>query len=261
MYAEDDPVNYYDPPGLFLAQAGSGGGGGGGDDDDDDDDDDGGGYGSGGMVFSGGFMGGSGGGPVPGAGNQPPYGPSNPGAVTLSPLQQKLLGNVSFSSLTPAQQLVFLTITGDAAQLGVNLTGYQLSSSSAIWIAGAGENQTELNLTDVGEPGTFTDLRNSLNANFSGAGWDPFHHGGYGRGGNWRQNVPNWSMQITAQPGGDIQLDIDPNNPSLLGGDILSLIGYIRNVIRNQITGNDTNYTQVAAALMSRGIKVFNCPQ
>ena len=92
------------------------------------------------------------------------------------------------------------------------------------------------------------------------AGWDPFHKNGFGTGGNWRQSVPNWSMQITAQRGGNIQIDIDPNNPNLLGGgDLLSSVGHLFNVLHNSTSGTDTNYSQVAGALMSRGINVFNC--
>ncbi len=84
------------------------------------------------------------------------------------------------------------------------------------------------------------------------------HLDGFGLGGNWRQNVPNNSMQITAQKlTQNIQIDIDPNNPNLLGGgDVMSFFGHMGNVLHNTATGTDTNYANVASAL---SLNLYNC--
>jgi len=180
------------------------------------------------------------------------------GSVTnpLTSAQTGLLGGTSFSSLSAAQQLVFYTITADAAKIGIDLSGYTLGSIS---IAGSGSSQTELYLTANNATSLF-DLTtsNSFKGSFAGAGWDPFHRGGYGPGGNWRQTTPTNSMQIVATASGDISIDIDPNNPNLFGGGNLgSVFGHAGNVFRNTLTGTDTNYSNVAAAL---NIGISRCP-
>ena len=174
---------------------------------------------------------------------------------TLTSAQSALLGGTSFSSLSAAQQLVFYTVTTDAASLGVNLSMYTLGSIS---IAGqSGSSQTELYLTAIPGSTASFDLKGSLGSNFASAGWDPFH-GGYGAGGNWRQTKPTNSMQIVAQANGNISIDIDPNNPNLLGGgNLASMFGHLGNVIHNRVTGTDTNYNSVAAGL---GIGISLCP-
>jgi len=242
-YANADPVNFVDPHGLFAqnpcaddytqigcdptAYLPTNGG------------------------DSGIDLGGGGGG---GGTAQIPCGPDNP---NLTQVQQNLLGSLSFGSLNTVQQLVFLTVTADAAQLGVNLSGYELSSASDIWIAGDGHTQTELNLTSTSAE-AFGSLQTSLTGDFSGAGWDPFHTGGFGKGGNWRQSVPTNSMQITPTPGGGgVQIDIDPHNPNIFGGsDLLGVIGHGIDVLRNTLSGKDTNYSNVAAAL---NLNLYNC--
>ena len=66
-------------------------------------------------------------------------------------------------------------------------------------------------------------------------------------------------MQITAAANGNIQIDIDPNNPS---GGFLSWIGHAGNVVANTLLGTDTNYINAASALQNRypGLQVYNCP-
>jgi hypothetical protein len=188
--------------------------------------------------------------PLPGLGGGDPGPSCTSGSVTntLSSNQEALLGNTSWDSLSGDQQLVFYTITTRAEQLGLSLSGYTLGSIS---IAGSGSSQTELYLTANG-PDSLTNLKgsDSFNANFEGAGWDLFHRGGYGAGGNWRQTGPTNSMQIVATANGNISIDIDPNNPNLLGGgNLRSGAGHFWNVIHNTLTGTDTNYNNVATAL------------
>jgi len=64
-------------------------------------------------------------------------GPTNPGNVTLTAAQKTLLGNTSFSSLTTAQQIVFLVDTADASQLGLNLSDYQYAGITIAGVNGA----------------------------------------------------------------------------------------------------------------------------
>jgi len=254
-YAHGDPINRYDPSGLDPVSpvcppddpcpVDDGG-------NPCDDDPT--------MMGCPGYGGGGGGGYQPGGGNDPGGGgspiPCGQGNPNLTSAQQNL-GNVTFGSLDSAQQLVFLAITADAAQAGVSLTGYLLSSASSVWIAGSGQPITELNLTLAAAAG-FNNLTTSIAGNFSNAGWDPFHPGGFGTGGNWRQDVPVNSMQITALPqGSQIQIDIDPHNPNIFGGsDLVGMFGHIGDVIHNTLTRKDTNYSKVANALK---LNLYNC--
>jgi RHS repeat-associated protein len=250
-YVLGDPINFYDPQGLFALQSGNG----------TDDCPP-------GMVFynngcvvavndgAGKGMPNGGGGGGGGAAAAPPCGPSNPSGVTLTAAQQSLLGGTSFTALSTPQELVFLVITADASQLGLNLSGYTLGS---VQIAGQGASQTELNLTAANGLSSL----NALTGSFGGAGIvtappDPMH--GIYNSGNWRQAVPQWSMQVTSAASGNIQVDIDPYNPNF--GGFGSWLGHAGNVIGNTLTGGDTNYLNVASALQARypGLKIFNCP-
>lgn len=100
-------------------------------------------------------------------------------------------------------------------------------------------------------------LTGSFGTNFAPSGSDPLH--GIYNAGNWRQTVPLWSMQIVSSAAGNIQMDVDPNNPdSGVGG----WLGHLGNVIANFFTRGDTNYNAVATALQFRNpnLKIFNCP-
>jgi RHS repeat-associated protein len=189
----------------------------------------------------------------PGLAGKPPCGPNNPGGVTLTSAQTALLGGMSFSSLTPQQQIVFLTITADAAFLGVTFTGLTVSS---ITVAGAGAINTELNLTGTGASVSalnnlagFTCLPNILVGR-------P-HDGGDQ---NCRANGLSNSLQISGNTNtGEVQLDIDPFNPA--SSFPVGVFGhFFGQVLPNGIRGTDTNYTNVANALQGKRIQVFNCP-
>lgn len=163
----------------------------------------------------------------------------------------------SFKDLTTPQQLVFLVVTADAQQLGLNLSDYQFAG---ITIAGVDNaTQTELNLNvapGVSESTAIQDLTSSFGANLSAAGRDTMH--GVYNVGNYRQNVPQWSMQITSSASGNIQIDIDPFNPKYLR----AFLGHLYDVVTNTLSGSDTNYNNVANAISKRypKISIFNCP-
>jgi len=186
----------------------------------------------------------------------PPCGADNPGGVQLTAMQNSLLGGASFQSLSTAQQQVFLTITADAAQLGLNLSGYTFGSISIAGVSGA--TQTEFNLTAANGNSSLNSLTSSFGESFSPAGSDPMH--GVYNVGNWRQNVAQWSTQITSAANGNIQIDIDPFNPNK--GGIGAWFGHASDVVWNTLTRSDTSYTRAAAALQARspGLKVFKCP-
>jgi RHS repeat-associated protein len=191
-------------------------------------------------------------------------GPGNTANVRLTPMQQALLHGMAWSSYTQAQQLVFLTITADAWSLGVNLSGFKVSNIT-IASPGSGVTQTELNLTAINPSNptaAVTNLQGSLQG-FSSWASNPFvgsPHPGFT--GNFRQNKFFDSMQInTNLNNGTAQIDIDPFNPAGLFG-IGAIPHYVGQVLPNQISGGDTDYSKVANWLqVHRGIFVFNCPQ
>jgi RHS repeat-associated protein len=209
-YSHGDPVNRYDPSGLeavdpdcppddpcpvddgspcdddptMIGCPGGGGGGGGG--------------------YSPVQSGGSGGG---GSSSSNPCSFGN-----LSAAAQAMLGNVSWGSESAAAQQMFVTISADAAALGLNLAadGFIVSS---IQVAGqGGQSETELNLSG----GNVADLVGQMGSNFTSQAQDPLvgsPHSGYT--GNYRQNSLTWSMQINTNiVAGTVQIDIDPYNPS-----------------------------------------------
>jgi hypothetical protein len=57
---------------------------------------------------------------------------------------------------------------------------------------------------------------------------------------------------------GNLQIDIDPNNPNLFGGsDVASALGHTGNGLSNRLTGRDSNYNNIASQL---GINISKCP-
>lgn len=162
--------------------------------------------------------------------------------------------------MAPSQQLVFYVITTEAANLGLDLSEFYVTS---ITVANGFGTQTELTLSPYAGSNAYNDLTMSaaFTANFANGGLDFFHGGILA---NWRQTTPTNSMQIVEQPSGNIQIDIDPNNPSFLSfspGGVLSGLNHIGrhlgNVLGNTFTGRDTNYANVANGL---GIGVSTCP-
>ena len=198
-----------------------------------------------------------------GPGQQPGSGCGASGSVgnPLTQAQTALIGGQStWSSLAPSQQLVFYVITTEAANLGLDLSEFYVTS---ITVANGFGTQTELTLSPYAGSNAYNDLTMSaaFTANFANGGLDFFHGGILA---NWRQTTPTNSMQIVEQPSGNIQIDIDPNNPSFLSfspGGVLSGLNHIGrhlgNVLGNTFTGRDTNYANVANGL---GIGVSTCP-
>jgi hypothetical protein len=72
-------------------------------------------------------------------------------------------------------------------------------------------------------------------------------HGVYSAG-NWRQHVAQWSMQITSSAAGNIQMDIDPNNPDM---GFWAGLRHGGNVIANTLTNGDTPNSQYFQLPMS----------
>jgi hypothetical protein len=84
---------------------------------------------------------------------------------------------------------------------------------------------------------------------FSQSAFDPLHPGASSNQFNDRQNSTTNSMQITGTWNfqtnqWQIQIDIDPHNP-----DNGSFFGHGIDVIGHFLSGRDTNYQNVAAAL------------
>jgi hypothetical protein len=167
---------------------------------------------------------------------------------------------------TPCEQSVVQnTILTDATDLGLNLSGYDLSGAVASiagqtsGVLGSGtDSMTELviNPSDPSNPSaaeaSFNALVASLGSSFTYAGYDPLHPG-YQY--SYRQNVGQYSMQISYNPTTySLSIDIDPWNPQY--GDLASLLGHVGSVIANTLTGGDTNYHTVANAL---GISATDC--
>ncbi len=164
------------------------------------------------------------------------------------------------------QRLVYSTIVGDLAHLGIQVSGFsfdvQMAGGHNPGRPGRPADITELVLTttNVNVFNEFVSTICDTAGNpycFTAAGWDPFHSGM-----NYRQNVADNSMQITG--GWDarsnsyvINIDIDPHNPSF--GSLGGRAAHVGNVFLNGFTGGDTNYNKVAAALSANGI-VGECP-
>lgn len=174
--------------------------------------------------------------------------------MSTSMWQQYGQQTASYSTNGPApgspqceQSLVQSTITTDASNLGINFAALGFSSPTAQIAGYGGVSQTELNFS--GSPQALQNLLSNpaFQANFVNAGADPLH-GNYNAG-NWRQNVGQWSIQITADAAGNIQVDIDPNNP------MFNPMGHAMDVLWNFLTGGDTNYNSVANALGINGIR------
>jgi hypothetical protein len=165
---------------------------------------------------------------------------------------------MSPDSVACQQNLVQTVITADAQNIGGNGIGFDFTdlgfTVGSVTIAGSGNaTQTEFNLIGSGstQPGSaYDNLINNpaFQANFVAAGFDPTHPG-YTFA-NWRQNVGNYSMQITVSSTGDIQVDIDPNNP------MINPIAHAWDVFFDTMTGRDTNYNSVATNL---GISATPC--
>jgi hypothetical protein len=164
---------------------------------------------------------------------------------------------------TPCEQSVVTnTILTDATNLGLNLSGYNLSGAVASiagqtsGVLGSGtDGMTEL-IVNPNDPSTaqasFNALVASLGSSFTYAGYDPLHPG-YQY--SYRQNVGQYSMQISYNPTTySLSIDIDQWNPQY--GDLVSLLGHLGSVIANTLTGGDTNYQTVANAL---GISATPC--
>jgi RHS repeat-associated protein len=164
---------------------------------------------------------------------------------------------------TPCEQSVVTnTILTDAKNVGLNLSGYDLSGAVASiagqtsGVLGSGtDSMTEL-IVNPSDPSTaqasFDALVASLGSSFTYAGYDPLHPG-YQY--SYRQNVGQYSMQISYNPTTySLSIDIDPWNPQY--GDLMSFLGHVDSVISNTLTGGDTNYQSVANAL---GIPVTPC--
>lgn len=66
-------------------------------------------------------------------------------------------------------------------------------------------------------------------------------------------------MQVNTNLLGQVQIDIDPIN-SAWGFGLGAVGHFFGQVAPNALRGSDTNYANVASALMMRGISVFNCP-
>jgi hypothetical protein len=184
---------------------------------------------------------------------------SNPCSFgNLSPAAQAMLGTLSWGSESAAAQQMFVTISADAAALGLNLAADGFTVSSIQVVGQGGQTETELNLSGgsiadlVGQMGTnFTCQSAQVCPNYDALVGAP--HPGYT--GNFRQNTLTWSMQINTNiVSGTVQIDIDPYNPS---GGLAGLIGHgLFQVLPNHINGTDTNYVKAANALQKRGINV-----
>ena len=162
---------------------------------------------------------------------------------------------------TDAQSFDFLTITQDAARVGLNISGFTVTGPSGMQIAGGQgptpgipADQTELVLT--GTQAALTTLLNGMcitprydtsNPNcFAAAGFDLLHPGSPGNQINFRQDSAANSMQITGSFKNGLwtlNIDIDPNNPMSVPPGFLRHAG---DVIRNSFTGRDTDYHKVA---------------
>jgi RHS repeat-associated protein len=164
---------------------------------------------------------------------------------------------------TPCEQSVVTnTVLTDATNLGLNLSGYNLSGAVASiagqtsGVLGSGtDSMTEL-VVNPSDPSTaeasFNALVASLGSSFTYAGYDPLHPG-YQY--SYRQNVGQYSMQISFNPNTySLSVDIDPWNPQY--GDLMSFLGHVGSVIANTLSGGDTNYQTVANAL---GISATPC--
>jgi hypothetical protein len=94
-------------------------------------------------------------------------------------------------------------------------------------------------------------LFKSFGNNFSPAPPDPLHPGFEN---SYRQNKPQWSMQISFNSNqSELEIDIDPWNPM---GGAGAFAGHAGDVMNHWLTGNDTNYGAAASAL---GLPVQNC--
>jgi RHS repeat-associated protein len=152
------------------------------------------------------------------------------------------------------QDAVRNTIEAYAANSGIQFAGYDFNRVTVAGLTSTDETLdglTELFL-DASSPQSWADLQRTLIANgFLYAGYDPLH-GDYTQ--SYRQRTANgqWSIQVSYNAAGNIQVDIDPHNP------MQSPIGHAMEVIANTLTGSDTNYHTVAGNV---GVADNPCPQ
>jgi hypothetical protein len=181
---------------------------------------------------------------------------ANPCAIgNLSQVQQGMLSGVNWADQSAAAQQEFVDVTAYADSLGVDLSGFTVSS---ITIAGQGTaTQTEVNL--VSAAGTNLAVGLSSNPNFSSYATDwvvGAPHSGYT--GNYRSTDPFSSLQINTN-NGTAQLDIDPFNPAasaataLLHGGFQVLPTFVGKLIGKP---NDTNPFSTRNALAKKNVDV-----
>lgn len=150
-------------------------------------------------------------------------------------------GSMSYSRAVCEADQVQNTITSYAINSGVDFSGFGYVLGPPT-IAGYGnETQTEMYLN--GNLTNFSNLEAALIANgFEYAGFDPLH-GDYRQ--SYRQHTTDgqWSLQVSYDDYGNIQVDIDPHNP------LQDLSGHLWDVFINALVGRDTNYHTAAQVL------------
>jgi RHS repeat-associated protein len=165
--------------------------------------------------------------------------------VNMNAAQKALLGDMSWSNLTPFQQAAFLNFTANAAATGVDLSGFTVSSLAqdrVVLGVARGANTREFLGTLEG------------NANFVSRATDPLvgaPHEGYSH--NFRQGVARYSMQINVSET-SIEIDIDLYNPAM---GLAPLVGHgVLEVLPNSVLNSRTNPYQVGAGLRDRGVNL-----
>lgn len=87
----------------------------------------------------------------------------------LSAAAQAMLGKVSWGSESAAAQQMFVTISADAAALGLNLAADGFTVSSLQVVGQGGQSETELNLSG----GSVADLVSQMGSNFTSQAQEP----------------------------------------------------------------------------------------
>ncbi len=157
------------------------------------------------------------------------------------------------------QDAVRNTVEAYGAQSGVSFAnGYEFSHVSVAGLTSDANGRLD-NITEVfynaSSATSWQNLESVLKANgFVDARYDPLH-GAYNH--SYRQMTADgkWSMQVSYDGSGNIQVDIDPHNPMQ---GFANFVGHSQEVLANTLGGGDTNYHRVAGAV---GVADRPCPQ